>query len=61
LSLWITVCPASAGTRRRFSRGRGPQKPLGLWLGEDGIPLRRSTWQTAFGRVGAPPPGAPNE
>jgi site-specific recombinase XerD len=25
--------------------------PLWLWLGEDGMPLRRSTWQTAFGRA----------
>jgi hypothetical protein len=25
--------------------------PLWLWLGKDGMPLRRSTWQTAFGRA----------
>jgi integrase len=29
----------------------GPAGPLWLWLGEDGMPLRRSTWQTAFGRA----------
>jgi site-specific recombinase XerD len=28
-----------------------PAGPLWLWLGEDGMPLRRSTWQTAFGRA----------
>jgi site-specific recombinase XerD len=25
--------------------------PLALWLGEDGLPLRRSTWQSAFRRA----------
>jgi site-specific recombinase XerD len=28
-----------------------PAGPLWLWLGEDGMPLRRSTWQTAFRRA----------
>jgi len=28
-----------------------PAGPLWLWLGEDGMPLRRSAWQTAFGRA----------
>jgi site-specific recombinase XerD len=35
----------------RAGDGGKPAGPLWLWLGEDGMPLRRSAWQTAFRRA----------
>jgi site-specific recombinase XerD len=43
----------SIESRLRLLRadGTGPSEPLWLWLGENGLPLARSTWQAVFRRA----------